>query len=142
MGASTMTVDVTWMRCLDKRDHVIPEETEVLGAGYLKALCDTRIYPLGVSGPRRRCRTCLKAVRAESDSPPQRIPKQKTRSPVVSDMPAPLTVTSPAFPSSPRGRPYESGTPTEPIPQRARQGFHSLPHRSKPPWTAGAPNGR
>ncbi len=117
-----MADETTWMRCLDKRDHVILGEAEVLGAGCLKAMCDTRIYPLGVSGPRRRCRACLKAVHAESDSLSQRIPEQRTRSHVVSGIPEPLTVTSPAFPSSPRGRPYESGIPAESIPQRAGRG--------------------
>jgi hypothetical protein len=76
---SAMTVGATWIRCLDKRDHVICEEAEVLGAGCLKALCDTRIYPLGVSDPRRCCRVCREAVRVASESPPRRIPVQRTR---------------------------------------------------------------
>jgi hypothetical protein len=74
---SAMTVNVVWMRCLDKRDHVVSEWVEVLGAGYLKALCDMRIYPLAVSGPHRGCRACIEAIRTALNSLPQRIPEQK-----------------------------------------------------------------
>ena len=122
MEPATMTVEVMWMRCLDKRDHVISEGAEVLGAGCLKAICDARIYPLGVSDSRRCCRACLKVVDAASDSRSQRIPEQKTRSRVVSGMREPLTVNLPAFPPSPTGRPSESGIPAESIPQRAGRG--------------------
>ena len=66
-----MTVDVTWIRCLRKRDHVIPEGAEALGAGYLKALCDARVYPLHVSTGRttrrRYCRACMAKLRAAPD---------------------------------------------------------------------------
>jgi hypothetical protein len=41
MGASTMTVDVTWMRCLDKRDHVIPRGPKYWAPGVLRQ-CVTR----------------------------------------------------------------------------------------------------
>ena len=77
---SAMTVDVTWLRCLDKRDHVICEGAEVLGAGCLKAMCDTRIYPLGVSGPRRRCcRACREAVRVASELASRRVPSPEDK---------------------------------------------------------------
>ena len=45
-----MTVDVTWMRCLDKRDHAIcggPRHW----APDISRHCDTRSYPLDLSGP-------------------------------------------------------------------------------------------
>ena len=73
-----MTVGMMWMRCLDKRDHVIPDGAEYLGAGRLKAACNRRIYPLGVSaeGSRRCCRACKKAAPAVSKSSLQRIPEQ------------------------------------------------------------------
>ena len=106
-------VDMTWMRCLDKRDHVIPDGAEYLGAGQLKAACNTRIYPLGVSAesPRRRCRACIKAVRAVSKSPLQRIPDQRTRSRVVSEVREPLMSSSSALPSGPRGTPVREWEP-------------------------------
>jgi hypothetical protein len=78
MSQSVMTVDVMWMRCLDKRDHVICEGAEVLRAGCLKAMCDARIYPLSVSGPRRCCRACREAVRV-AESSTRRVPVQRTR---------------------------------------------------------------
>jgi hypothetical protein len=121
-GPAHMADEIMWMRCLDKRDHVILDEAEVLGAGCLKAMCDTRIYPLGVSDPRRCCRACLKAVHAVSNSHSQRIPEQRTRLRFLSEVPESLTVTSSAFFSSLRGRPSESGIPAEPIPQRAGRG--------------------
>jgi hypothetical protein len=119
-----MTVDVMWMRCLDKRNHVILDEAVILRAGLLKAACKRRVYLLSVSAcPRRCCRACLKVVHAVSDSLSQRIPEQRTRLRVVSEVPESLTVTSPAFPSSTRGA-------------RLRVGFRSNQYPSGP---AGVP---
>ena len=102
-----MTVSMMWMRCLDKRDHVIPDGAEYLGAGQLKAACNRRIYPLGVSaeGSRRCCRACKKAVPVVSKSPVQRIPEQRTGSGVVSAVREPITADSSACPLRSRGAP-------------------------------------
>lgn len=103
-----MTVDVMWMRCLGKRDHVIPDESDVLGAGYLKALCDARVYPLRVSTGRttRRgyCRACIGKLRAEVESRSGRIPDQEEALRVVSEMSDLLTVIRLRSPH-PRGTP-------------------------------------
>ena len=78
-----MTVGVTWMRRLAKRDHAISEGAKI-GGGHLKAECRGQIYPLGLSaeGTRRYCRRCIKVIRAavpESRSLPQRMPGQVLR---------------------------------------------------------------
>ena len=119
-----MTVGMVWMRCLDKRDHVIPDGAEYLGAGQLKAACKRPVYLLSVSAesPRRCCRACQNAVRAASKSPLRRVPEQRTRSRVVSEIRALLTANSLAFPLGPGGRPYGSGIPTGPIPRPSGPG--------------------
>jgi hypothetical protein len=78
-----MTVGVTWMRCLDKRDHAISEGAKVLGGGHLEAVCGAQVYPLGLSaeGTRRYCGGCMKVLRASPEpcSLPQRVPSQVLR---------------------------------------------------------------
>jgi hypothetical protein len=131
-----MADEIMWMRCLDKRDHVILDEAVILRAGLLKAACKRRVYLLSVSAkcPRRCCRACLKVVGAVSDSLSQRIPEQRTRLGVVGEVPESLTVTSPAFLSSSRGRPSVSGIPAESVPQRAGRGstFSSTVQNNRP----------